>query len=131
MAQATVNIFARIPPELNDLLEKRAADTGDSKNKIVTEALEKYLGGGTIMTNETLNEIMANPYDSLVGSQSVNEFLSFVPAGKSLAEFCTDYVRNQFANDPAWRNEFDIPTDAQCEELGEALADDILSRTED
>lgn len=56
MAQVTVNLFARIPPELNKLLEKRVADTGDSKNKIVTEALDKYLRGGVPMRvsgNET------------------------------------------------------------------------------
>ena len=131
MAQPTVTLFVRIPPDLSKLLEKHAEETGDSKNKIVTEALEKYLQGGKTMTNETLNEIMANPYDSLVGSQSIKEFLSFVGSDTSLAAFCTDYVRNQFANDSTWRTEFGIPSDDQCEELGEALADDILSRTED
>lgn len=43
MAEATVNLYTRIPESLNNQLEQHMKDTGETKQEIVRKALEAYL----------------------------------------------------------------------------------------
>ena len=42
-AIATVNLYTRIPVDLNEKLEARTKETGEKKQEIVRKALEQYL----------------------------------------------------------------------------------------
>ncbi len=43
MAQATINLYTRIPAELSDKLEAYLRETGETKTEVVKKALEAYL----------------------------------------------------------------------------------------
>lgn len=45
MAQATINLYTRIPANLNDKLESYLKETGETKTEVVKKALEAYLDG--------------------------------------------------------------------------------------